>query len=100
MSAASHAARESALPPAIGRFVPRRLLGRGGQGTVYLAEDPELGREVALKTLRHLGQAREKLFGEARNVARLDHPGIVALFELGADAEPPYLVYQYAAGEP
>lgn len=88
------------LPATIGRFQPRRVLGRGGQGVVYLAHDPELGREVALKTLTSRGRDPLKLLAEARNVARLDHAGIVSLFEIALDHAPPYLVYQFAAGKP
>ncbi len=89
-----------ALPAAIGRFVPTRVLGRGGQGIVYLAFDPRLDREVALKTLTHRTRDPAKLLNEARNVARLDHPNIVGLFEIELEHEPPYLVYQFAPGRP
>ncbi|MCB1747808.1 MAG: HDOD domain-containing protein [Gammaproteobacteria bacterium] len=94
----SVAASSARLPSAIGRFRPTRVLGRGGQGVVYLADDPDLGREVAIKCLSHRTRDPEKLVNEARNVARLDHPNIVALFELELAHEPPYLVYQFASG--
>ena len=97
-SSASATARR--LPARIGRFVPTRVLGRGGQGVVYLADDPDLGRNVALKCLHHRTRDPEKLLKEARNVARLDHPNIVALFGIELDHEPPYLVYQFAPGVP
>ncbi|MEQ8234065.1 MAG: HDOD domain-containing protein, partial [Gammaproteobacteria bacterium] len=99
-SSTSPAPAAARLPAAIGRFRPVRVLGRGGQGVVYLAEDPELGREVAVKCLTHRTRDPAKLLNEARNVARLDHPGIVALFELELEHEPPYLVYQFAPGVP
>ncbi|MGE0486160.1 MAG: HDOD domain-containing protein [Gammaproteobacteria bacterium] len=94
----SLAASSAGLPAAIGRFQPTRLLGRGGQGVVYLATDPDLDRDVAIKCLSHRTRDPEKLVNEARNVARLDHPNIVALFELDLEHAPPYLVYQYAGG--
>ncbi len=94
------AAGATALPPAIGRFRPSRVLGRGGQGTVYLAHDPDLGRDVAVKTLTHRSRDAAKLANEARNCARLEHPNIVALFEVGLDQATPYLVYQFAKGQP
>lgn len=88
------------LPGRIGRFEPLRVLGRGGQGVVYLARDPKLDRQVALKTLRRSHQDPERLINEARNVARLDHPGIVPLYEIDVAGTTPYLVYQFAAGLP
>jgi len=88
------------LPPAIGRFQPTRVLGHGGQGVVYLAFDPKLDREVALKVLNHRAREPGKLLNEARNVAKLDHPNIVGMFEIDLDSQPPYLVYQFAPGRP
>ncbi len=61
-------------------------LGRGGMGTVYLAHDHELGREVALKLLSDPAPeptALERLRTEARVLARLEHPGIVPVHDLG-----------------
>ena len=99
-SSSTATAAASRLPAAIGRFRPLRVLGRGGQGVVYLADDPELGREVAIKCLTHRTRDPARLLNEARNVARLDHPGIVGLFEIELDHQPPYLVYQFAPGVP
>ena len=61
-------------------------IGRGGMGAVYLARDTELGRPVALKVLTILdpdGQAAARMAGEARILARLEHPGIVPIHDLG-----------------
>lgn len=89
------------LPAAIGRFIPLRVLGQGGQGVVYLARDPKLDREVAIKTLaRGSSRSTERLVNEARNVAKLDHPCIVPLYEIEFIGETPHLVYQFAAGTP
>ena len=88
------------LPIAIGRFRPLRVLGRGGQGVVYLAHDPKLDREVALKTLTRGKRAPDRLIAEARNVAKLDHPGIVPLYEVELTDDVPYLIYQFAEGQP
>lgn len=90
----------SPLPSAIGRFKPTRVLGHGGQGVVYLAFDPKLDRDVALKVLNHRAREPAKLLNEARNVAKLDHPNIVGMFEIELDSQPPYLVYQFAPGRP
>lgn len=90
----------SPLPSAVGRFTPTRVLGHGGQGVVYLAFDPKLDRDVALKVLNHRAREPAKLLNEARNVAKLDHPNIVGMFEIELDSQPPYLVYQFAPGRP
>lgn len=97
---ATSASPNPALPAAVGRFEPLRVLGRGGQGIVYLAFDPRLDREVALKTLNQRARDPARLLNEARNVAKLDHPNIVGLFEIELDHQPPYLVYQFASGRP
>lgn len=100
MAQAAAAIPASKLPATIGRFRPMRVLGRGGQGVVYLAHDPKLDREVAIKTLARGRRAPERLITEARNVARLDHPGIVPLYEVEMTGEVPYLVYRFAEGRP
>ena len=87
-----------ALPATVGRFQPLRVLGQGGQGVVYLAFDPKLDREVVLKVLNRRARDPARLLNEARNVAKLDHPNIVGLFEIELDTQPSYLVYQFAPG--
>ena len=71
----------------IGRFVVRGELGAGGMGVVYRAEDPSLGRAVALKLLppatSRNAEAREQLLFEARAAATLDHPNICTIYEVG-----------------
>jgi serine/threonine protein kinase len=91
------------VPASIGRFKVRRLLGEGAQGRVYLADDPHLGRPVAIKTLlvnpgnRH---ATERwLSNEARTIARLNHPNIVTLHDAGDNVGTPYLVLEYVEGQ-
>lgn len=84
----------------IGKYRLVELLGRGAMGAVYLAEDPVLERQVAIKLLREEGdeQARERFLLEARAIARLSHPGIVTLLEYGIDAGSPFLVMEYLPG--
>jgi len=68
------------------RYRLLRRLGQGGMGTVYLAEDEDLGREVALKVLFLLdaaGEAARHLLAEARLLARLEHPNIVPIHDVG-----------------
>ena len=73
----------------IGRFEIVRELGRGAQSVVYLARDPQLQREIAIKTL-HFSKpdpAQNKtLLAEARAVSKLRHPNLVPIFEAGEEA--------------
>jgi serine/threonine protein kinase len=78
-------------------------LGTGGMGEVWAAEDVVLGRPVAVKLLGGAlagdGQAAERLRREARAAARLDHPGIARVLDLGEQAGRPYLVMELLEGE-
>ena len=67
----------------IGRFKVWKVLGKGSQGIVYLAEDPDLGREVAIKTLLRSGASTAALIREARNASRLQHPHIATVHDIG-----------------
>lgn len=96
------------LPEQIGRYRIVRLLGQGAMGRVLLAHDPVLDRDVAVKLLRNdLGippeqrQALiERMRQEARASARVGHPGIVALHDMGEDPELGlYLVFEYVEGQ-
>lgn len=93
--------KSHSLPSQIDRFQVRRALGRGAQGVVYLAFDPQLEREVAIKTLTRQAPARAKpddLLQEARLAARLQHPNIVRVFDCGSSAGLPYVVFEYVEG--
>ena len=84
----------SGIPARVGRYEIVRELGRGAMGVVYEAQDPALGRTIALKTI-HPGIAgkddREafetRFFTEARIAARLQHPGIVVVHDVGRDPD-------------
>lgn len=65
------------------RYEVLGTLGRGGMGTVYLARDRDLDREVALKVLQLPDAGVERLLREARILARLEHPGIVPVHDVG-----------------
>lgn len=82
----------------IARFEILRELGRGGQGAVYLARDPKLDRQVAIKTLRNLEHKTEQLIHEARIVSKLQHPNIIPLYDFGEYQGTPYLVYAHIEG--
>lgn len=84
----------------LGRFRLKRQLGKGAQAVVWLAFDPRLEREVALKLL-HIGAGADVVnqwLQEARSVSRLTHPGIVPLFEADVHEQQPYLVFEYVPG--
>ncbi|MBN8454809.1 serine/threonine protein kinase [Accumulibacter sp.] len=85
----------------VGRFEIVRELGRGAQSVVYLARDPHLQRQVAIKTLhfaRPDAQQNSQLLAEARMVSQLRHPNIVPIFEAAEEQGDLYLVFQLVPG--
>jgi serine/threonine-protein kinase len=86
----------------IDRYQIRTELGHGGMGTVYLALDTYLEREVAVKVLNrhHIGTAgRTMLLSEARAAARLSHPNVVMVFDVGEQDEAPFIVMECVQGQ-
>ncbi|MFZ5520075.1 MAG: protein kinase domain-containing protein [Pseudomonadota bacterium] len=94
------------MPRQIGRFVIDRELGRGAMGAVYLAHDPQRAAPVALKTLAlgrefegpDLAEARARFFREADLAGRLDHPGIVRIFDAGESDGLAYMAMELVHG--
>jgi len=90
-----------------GRYEIDSELGRGAMGIVYKAHDPQIDRWIALKTIPLHAQSeigeefRKRFLVEAQAVGRLQHPGIVAVFDVGEDEEhhDPYIVLEYVPGE-
>jgi len=84
----------------VARFQLLRELGRGAQATVWLAHDPRLDREVAVKLLSADADesTRSEWLNEARAVSRLTHPNIVPVFEADEFDGQPYLVFEYVPG--
>ncbi len=86
----------------IGKYVVLEVLGRGGMGVVYRALDNQLGREVAIKTLtRGVADDPEMLarfYEEGRKTARLKHPHIVTVYDLGEENGIPYIVMERVEG--
>ena len=90
-------------PQRIGRYRIEKVLGKGGFGLVYLAQDEQLNRPVAVKVphakLISKPEDAEAYLAEARTVANLDHPGIVPVHDVGSTAECPcYVVSKYIQG--
>ena len=91
--------------PRLGTFLAgyrlESVLGRGGMGVVYLAEDTRLGRNVAVKVLapEHAAEDRfrERFLRESRLAASIDHPNILPVFEAGRDGDVVFLVMRYVA---
>ncbi len=90
----------------ISRYVVGALIGQGGGGAVYEAHDTELRRRVGLKLLRPLGVTglsaateREHLLREARSLAQLAHPNVVAVHDVGAFEGQVYVVMEFVEGE-
>ena len=87
----------------LGRFELRRILGQGAQSVVWLAFDPRLEREVAIKLLRadkaSSASTVAQWLQEARSVSRLTHPNIVPVFEADVHDDQAYLVFEYVQGQ-
>ena len=86
-----------------GRYRLEAKLGSGGMSTVYLARDTTLDRPVAIKVMhREMSEQADQLERfrqEARAVAKLSHPNVVAVIDAGEDGGHPYIVFEYVEGE-
>lgn len=93
-----------AIGAVVGRHVVVGTLGAGGMGVVYAAYDPELGRKVALKLLRagdgsrSAGSGQARLIREAQALARLAHPNVVAIHDVGEHAGMVWLAMEHVDG--
>jgi len=93
-------------PDRIGRYEILRVLGRGAMGVVYLARDPQIERELALKTIRfdqaegsfNPEEAKARFLKEAKISGRLQHPHIVTIFDVGEDGGMLFLAMEYVPG--
>jgi len=90
------------VPNTISHYRIIELLGAGGMGEVFLAQDIRLDRKVAIKMLPAKSiadeQAKKRLFREARAAATLDHPNICSIYEVGEEGDCAYIVMQYIEG--
>jgi tRNA A-37 threonylcarbamoyl transferase component Bud32 len=93
--------------PSLGRYEILEELGRGAMGIVYKGRDPKLNRETAIKTIRftddfdeeQAAKIREQFYREAEVVAKLSHPNIVTIYDVGEDLDLSYLAMEYLEGE-
>ncbi len=97
---------KGAVHPTLGRYEIVRELGQGAMGTVYLGRDPKINREVAIKTLAYSGvdetqlpMIKERFFREAEAAGRLNHPGIVTIFDAGEEHDLAFLAMEFLGGE-
>lgn len=96
-------------PSQIGKYRIVGILGRGSMGVVYRGLDPEIGRTVAIKTLRRVAEknlpisgtdaALERFRNEARSAGNLRHPNIITVFDASIDGDIPYIVMDFVEGE-
>jgi tRNA A-37 threonylcarbamoyl transferase component Bud32 len=89
----------------VGRYVVEELVGRGAMGAVYAAHDPDLDRKVAVKLLRagSLSEAarqrvRARLLREAKAMARLSHPEVITVYDVGAFGDQLFVAMEYVDG--
>ena len=91
----------------LGRYEIDKQIGKGAMGVVYLGRDPKINRIVAIKAIplaaefedHDLVEARERFFREAEMAGRLNHPGIVTIFDAGEDHGLAYIAMEYIKGE-
>ena len=89
----------------IGRYIVLAMVGRGGMGEVYAAYDPELDRKVAVKLLRvkpgngvSLAEGRQRTLREAQAIARLSHPNVVVVYDVGTFEDKVFIAMEYVEG--
>jgi tRNA A-37 threonylcarbamoyl transferase component Bud32/Flp pilus assembly protein TadD len=93
--------------PTLGRYQIEREIGKGAMGKIYLALDPKLGRRVVLKTVcfnlaasdADTTTIKDRVYREARAIAKLSHPNIVVVYDVEDDQELSYIVMEYIEGQ-
>src|SRR4029078_7173481 len=87
----------------LGRYEIRSLIGAGGMGEVYLARDPKIGRDVAIKVFPEtFAEDKERLprfEQKTQGAGSLNHPNILAIYDVQADGGAPYVVSELLEGE-
>ena len=93
--------------PMLGRYQIQKELGKGAMGVVYLGKDPKIGREVAIKTMAlatefegdELQEAKDRFFREAESAGKLDHPGIVKIYDAGEEHDLAFIAMEFLKGK-
>ncbi len=99
-------AKDGVQKPMLGRYQIEGELGRGAMGTVYLGNDPKIGRTVAIKTMPlsaefeedKLEEVKQRFFREAKTAGRLNHYNIVTIYDVGEDQDLAYIAMDYLQG--
>lgn len=106
MPASDLGSRPGGALTTLGRYGIERELGRGAMGVVYLARDPKINRQLAIKAIAlaaefgemEVAGARDRFFREAEMAGRLNHPNIVVIYDAGEDKGLAYIVMEYLRG--
>lgn len=98
--------QNGATKPTLGRYEILQELGQGAMGTVYLGRDPNINREVAIKTVNYaeiavdeLSEVKARFFREAEAAGRLSHPNIVTIYDMGEDHDMAYIAMELLKGK-
>jgi len=98
-----YALESTSFPCSFGRYQLLRRLGSGAMGAVFLAKDPQLGRKVAIKIPSFRGgnleSMIERFYQEARSAAKVDHPNICKIYEVGEVDGCPFIAMSYIKGQ-
>ena len=97
---------DGSAKPTFGRYEILREIGRGAMGTVYLARDPKINRDVAIKTLAYaevepaeLAEVKMRFSREAEAAGKLSHPNIVSIYDVGEEHDMAYIAMELLSGE-
>lgn len=98
--------QNGATKPTLGRYEILQELGQGAMGTVYLGRDPNINREVAVKTINYadvapdeLEEVKSRFFREAEAAGKLSHPNIVTIYDMGEDHDMAYIAMELLKGK-
>ncbi len=97
--------QNGAAKPTLGRYEILKELGQGAMGIVYLGKDPNINREVAIKTVNYadipadeLSDVKSRFFREAEAAGKLSHPNIVTIYDMGEDHDMAYIAMELLKG--
>ena len=98
--------QNGATKPTLGRYKILQELGQGAMGIVYLGKDPNINREVAIKTINYadieadeLSDVKARFFREAEAAGKLSHPNIVTIYDMGEDHDMAYIAMELLKGK-